>query len=344
MTTFLEDAGRWFLESGIRTPEGGVARFYRSDLASNVPVSSEITGYTVSALSYLHALTGDATYRDAALSSARFLVNDAWDAKAHTFPFEPRSDKAYFFDIGIIVRGLVATGSDEFRERAKKAALSLAFDFLGDGSFHPIIALPDKQPLPYQPRWSQTPGCFQLKAALAWLAMDDEQARRMFDVALAFSLATHESFLDDPDPERVMDRLHAYCYFLEALLYVASREECRAALAWGIARVSSLLREISPRFERSDVCAQLLRVRLIAHHLNAAALDEALARDEASRIAKYQSRDADPRLKGGFWFGKKGNEFLPYMNPVSTAFCLQALTLWVQHQRGAWSLDLGLMI
>src|SRR5208283_4291827 len=106
-----------------------------------------------------------------------------------------------------------------------------------------------KQPLPYEPQWSRSPGCYQLKSALAWLGLGDEHAARMFDAALASALATHESFLPgDTDPNRVMDRLHPYCYFLEALLFAA--EDHQSVLARGIDRVAELLREISPRFER----------------------------------------------------------------------------------------------
>jgi len=343
LRTFLEDAARWFLQSGIRSPEGGVARYYRSDLQKNVPVSTEITGYAVSALSYLYSTTGDEAYRDAAMESARFLANVAWDDASHTFPFELHSNLAYFFDVGIITRGLLSTGADEFRPRVRDAALSLAFDFIGDGAFHPIVTLPEKQPLPYEPQWSRSPGCYQLKSALAWLAVGDEQAARMFDAALASALATHESFLPgDEDPHRVMDRLHPYCYFLEALLYRA--QDCRAVLAGGIDRVAGLLRDISPRFERSDVCAQLLRVRLIAHHLNAVPLDAAAAAEEAARVGKYQAQSDDVRLDGGFWFGQKAGETLPYMNPVSTAFSLQALSLWEQHRAETWQFDLAQLI
>jgi hypothetical protein len=345
LTTFVEDAGRWFLRSGIRAPGGGVARYYRSDIGANVPVSAEITGYAVSALSYLHTITGDAAYREAAMESARFLANDAWDAQAHTFPFEIGSKLAYFFDVGIIVRGLLSTHSEEFCGRAREGALALAFDFIGDAVFHPIIQLPDKQPLPYERQWSRSPGCYQLKSAAAWLGIGDEHARRMFDAALASALATQESFLPgDEDRPRVMDRLHAYCYFLEALLFVAGREKCRAALAAGIDRVAELWRDISPEFERSDVCAQLLRVRLAAHHLGAVSLNEASAAEEAARVADYQARSADARLDGGFWFGRKGGELMPYMNPVSTAFSLQALALWEQHRAGDWRFDVGQLI
>lgn len=345
MTTFLEAAGRWFLRSGIRAPDGGVARYYRFDLGRNVPVSTEITGYAVSTLSYLHTITGHTIYRDAAMESARFLAQDAWDAHAHTFPFEMGSEFAYFFDVGIIVRGLLSTGAEDFCARAREGALSLAFDFIGEGVFHPIIHLPDKQPLPYQSRWSRSPGCYQLKSASAWLAIGGEHGSRMFEAALQSALQTHESFLPgDDDRHRVMDRLHPYCYFLEALLYVSQREECAAVLASGIERVAKLLRDISPEFERSDVCAQLLRVRLGAHYLKAVPLDEAAAADEAARVSKYQASSDDPKVDGGFWFGSKGAEMMPYVNPVSTAFALQALALWEQHRAGTWRFDAAQLI
>jgi hypothetical protein len=314
-------------------------------VGANVPVSTEITGYAVSSLSYLHAMTGDSAYREAAMDSARFLANDAWDREAHTFPFEIASNLAYFFDVGIIVRGLLSTGAEEFCDRARDGALSLAFDFIGDGTFHPVVSLPDKQPLPYEPQWSRSPGCYQLKSALAWLGIGGEHGSRMFDAALLSALFTHESFLPgDTDRNRVMDRLHPYLYFLEALLFVADQAECAAVLAAGIDQVAELLREISPQFERSDVCAQLLRVRLAAHHLGAVSLDETSAAEEARRVAGYQARSDDPRLDGGFWFGRKGGEMLPYMNPVSTAFSLQALALWEQHRAGNWSFEVRQLI
>ena len=339
------------MHSGIQDLHGGVARFYQSDSGTNARVSTEITGYAASALAYLHARTGKQEYLDAAVRAARYLTDQAWDPAASTFPFEPGSDRAYFFDIGIIVRGLLAvwraTGEEVFRVRAQEATLSLAFDFLGDGSFHPVISLPDKQPLEPEPqqakRWSRQPGCYQLKSALAWREIGDPHARQMFDASVAFALSGHEKFLDqESDREKQMDRLHAYCYFLEALLFT---EDHRDVLASGIGRAGKLLREIAPVFERSDVNAQLLRVRLIAHHLGRVPLDENAARQEAARAASFQALDAtDVRLRGGLWFGRKGTEVLPFSNPVSTAFGLQALALWDDHQAGRWSFELPQLI
>jgi hypothetical protein len=345
----LEDAGHWFLRSGIQELSGGVARYFRSDSGENAPASHEITGYAVSALVYMHRLTGVPEYLDAAVRAARFLARKAWSGENGTFPFEPASPLAYFFDTGIIVRGLLAawraTGDDEFRSRASDAALSLAFDFLGDGLFHPVISLPDKQPVPPETRWSRCPGCYQLKSALAWRELGDPDAVRLFEAALARALVSHESFLEgETNLEKIVDRLHAYCYFLEALLAVADRPECRRAFGGGVDRVASLRREAAPAFERSDVCAQLLRLRLIAHHLGAAPLDKKAAGEEADRVASYQATSADPRIHGGFWFGQKGGQRLPFVNPASTFFGLQALELWREHRAGEWRFQLNELI
>jgi hypothetical protein len=341
LSPILEQARCWFLHSGIQEPSGGVARYYRSDVCRNAPVSTEITGYAASTLAYLGAI-------DEATRAASYLTNDAWDASAHAFPFEPGSPHSYFFDTGIIARGLLAahraTGDRRFLDRATEASLSLAFDFMSDGVFHPIITLPEKQPVPYEPRWSRSPGCYQLKSALAWLDAGGDPGARVFESMLKWTLANHDSFLDGGDRDGIMDRLHAYCYFLEALLYAADRDDVRDALRRGINRVGTLLREISPQFERSDVSAQLLRIRLIAYHKEVMDLDQSAAREEADRAASYQSNSNDPRLRGGFWFGKKGGEILPFMNPVSTAFCMQALALWSDHQSGTWRFELPELI
>lgn len=355
MTTYLDRAGHWLLHSGIQETNGGVSRYYRSAAGGNLPVSTEITGYAVSAFFYLHSVTGDPEYKNAGVRAARFLTETAWDAQASTIPFELNSDRAYFFDAGIIVRGLLtawkATGDPQFLTRAREEALSMAFDFMGDGGFCPIISLPFKEPHPFEPRWSRSPGCYQLKPALAWRQIgildQDEQASKLFESSLASALATHDQFLPgESDREKVMDRLHAYSYFLEALLAVADRPEVQKALKKGIERAAQLFRDIAPVFERSDVPAQILRVRLAAHHLSAVTLDEKAAEEEANRVASFQvpAREPDQRLRGGFWFGRKGDTMLPFCNPVSTSFAMQALHLWDLHRQSAWNFELDDLI
>ena len=342
-------AGQWFLESGIQESNGGVARYYFTDRQQNARVSTEITGYAVSTFVYLFDLSGDSQYLDCAIRASRYLCRVAWDTTSSTFPFEPTNPGeqaySYFFDCGIIIRGLLAvhriTKDPEFLERAKDAALAMAYDFLAEEAVHPIITLPDKQPLPYEKRWSREPGCYQLKSALAWRDLAEATGQpalnQPFERMLEYSLATHDTFLPGTDQEeRVMDRLHAYCYFLEALQAVSDRKEVQEALKTGIARVAHHVRAIAPLFARSDVYAQLLRVRIFSRHF--IPIDNAAAEEEAAAVHTFARPD------GGFWFGRKAGELLPFSNPVSTSFCLQAITMWESFSQNASAVKLSALI
>jgi hypothetical protein len=334
--TFIDAAGRWFLQSGIQEASGGVARFYRLDLRQNARVSTEITGYAVSTLLFLHQRTGDSAYLDAGLRAARFLTRSAWDERLGTFPFEysngaPATGFAYFFDCGIIVRGLLsawrATEDPEFRDAAIAGGRAMLADFPSHDGIHPVLALPEKRPLAWEPRWSASPGCYQLKSAMAWhelFEITGEKAfQRGYESALQDALENDREFLPgESDQDRVMDRLHAYSYFLEGLLPVLDRPECAAALRDGVDRAAQYLRRIAPAFGRSDVYAQLLRVRLLAEASGVLSLNETAALHEAYQAASFQTDS------GGFLFGRKQGIDMPFINPVSTAFCVQALSMW----------------
>jgi hypothetical protein len=342
----LERAGRWFLESGIQEASGGVARYYLADAGRNRPVSTEITGYAASTLVYLHRLTGEQEYLDAALRAAAFLTRTAWDAERRTFPFECEGEPrlAYFFDCGIIARGLLsvwrATGDAQWLEAAAACGRSMARDFAAGLEMHPILRLPSMEPLPREPRWSRSPGCYQLKSAMAWFelfeATGEPEFRASYEQQLELALRTCSSFLPgESERDRVMDRLHAYSYFLEGLLPCAGRRACAVAICEGLGRVAGYLREIGPSFARSDVYAQLLRMRCFAAWNGAAPMDREAACSEGAQLAGFQCGGEDRRIGGGFAFGRRGAQWLPHINPVSSGFALQALAVWEQFQAGA---------
>jgi hypothetical protein len=352
--TIIDRAGVWFLRSGIQEAEGGVARYYRSDLQKNARVSTEITGYTVSFLVDLHARTGRKQVLDSALAGARFLESKMWNAAWSVFPFEYSSNGdqpeplAFFFDSGIIARGLLAawkaSGAREFRDTALACGRGMLERFGGASASHPRLRLPELCAVPYESRWSAEPGCYQLKSAMAWRDLFEESGdpafRTAYEEALAAALENSAGFLPgERDPERVMDRLHAFLYFLEGLLPAADRPECARALAAGVERVAQYVREIEPIFARSDVYAQLLRARLFAAQTGALPLDAEAAAREAGIAAAFQLESDDPRIDGGFAFGRKRGTMLPYVNPVSTAFCAQALAEWSAFQAGRPALD-----
>ncbi|MGD0299274.1 MAG: hypothetical protein ABSE86_19385 [Bryobacteraceae bacterium] len=357
--SLIERSGRWFLDSGIQESSGGVARYYRSDLGANAGVSTEITGYAVSTLLYLHQRTSLPPYLEAALRAARFLAKTAWDARLGTFPFEhskngtqPRA-LAYFFDCGIIVRGLLAawrvSQDDQLRETAIAAGRSMALDFRAAEAIHPILALPDKHPLAHEARWSATPGCYQLKSAMAWYELFETtggtEFLRAYEAAVESALRSERDFLPGASSrEQVMDRLHAYLYFLEGLLPVLDRSECVEAFRTGLDRVAAYVGEIAPIFVRSDVYAQLLRARLYGESLAGIPLDLGAATHEAELAASFQLESSNARVDGGFFFGRKGADALPYVNPVSTAFCLQALTQWDDRKNNAFEASRHVLI
>ncbi len=338
-------SGEWFLHSGIQQPDGGVARYYRTDEARNAPVSTEITGYAVSTFVYLHEVTKDQRYLDAATRAATFLV-EARDPFSGCMPFElDGRDLAYFFDSGIVVRGLLAAwralGDRQFLQAANalgEAMLKGGFDAGAD--FHPILDYGRMLPAIRNPmRWSQDSGCYQLKAAMAWWdlaeATGDENFRKQYARVLDYSLRNWSTFLPGhAERPKVMDRLHAFLYFLEGLLPRASEMRCTVALCDGIRRAGAWVREIAPEFIRSDVYAQLLRVRVYADGAGVAPLDREASAYEAGQLAGFQAADPDPRIEGGYWFGRAGQTRLPFVNPVSTAFALQALELWRQSESG----------
>ena len=345
-TSPLARAGRWFLDSGIQESNGGVARYYESDLRKNKPVSTEITGYTASTLVYLYLTTGEEIYLDRARWTARFLLHEGWDRELQTFPFEHPSPselshhRAYFFDCGIIIRGLLAvwrqTKEQDLLDLASSAARAMIADFRADADFHPILELPDRQPLSRTDHWSRSAGSYQLKSAMSWLEVAEATGEPSLKAAylemLDFALAAYPGFLPAATPHATMDRLHPACYFLEALTPVLDRADCASAFASMLISVDCFFREISQSFTRCDVVAQLLRARIYGAEI--VPLPDAVGEAEARTLQSFQLESEDRRLDGGYYFANRDGAPSPHVSPVSSGFGLQALQMWNDYKAG----------
>ncbi len=125
---FLERAGSWFLQSGIQEPSGGVARYYRTDSSRTRPSQMKLLAMRrAHCLPVARMLEGArSTTAMRRYAAGNYLTDQAWDSSSNAFPFEPNLSLTYFFDTGIIVRGLLTasrrTGSRS-RTRAREAAL-----------------------------------------------------------------------------------------------------------------------------------------------------------------------------------------------------------------------------
>ena len=71
-----------------------------------------------------------------------------------------------------------------------------------------------------------------------------------------------------------------------------------------------------------------LRHAAQANARGAVPLDRTRAEEEAAIVADYQFRDGEARVRGGFCFGTRDGRRMPFVNPVSTAFCAQAIAMW----------------
>jgi hypothetical protein len=336
----LARAGHWFLHSGIQEPSGGFARFYRSEIQKNMPVSTEISGYAASALVFLYRTTHEEQYLDAARRTAGFLVDQAWDEARQIFPYEhpsPTPDSrhlAYFFDCGIIIRGLLAVWRETHDSRLLDVAVRAAHGmsaFWSGRDYHPILTLPDKKPMPRNAQWSTSPGCYQTKSALAWWEVaaitGDEKLKRDYLDLIDAGIRSCCGFLAGADERlKAMDRLHALAYFLEALSPLLDRADCVETYADVMEQAARHRRELESDFVRSDVYAQTLRARIRASHV--IPVDTAAAREEAAALETFQAES------GGFFFGKRAGVVSPHLNPVSTAFAVQALEMWRAFEAG----------
>jgi len=340
----------WLAHSGIQKESGGVCRYYAADTGQYRNISTEITGYAIQAYATLPP-SGEPGLLSHALRAGQFLCYDTGDSPAGLLPFEtpvsgfPPSGTAYFFDCGIVVRALLAlwntTSDPQWVERAERCATAMITHMSRvDGSFFPMADLGTLQSRCGEGRWSEEPHVHQLKVAMGFLALAETTGSTMFskaaDQLLAWALRNHELFLPGSEkPDEVADRLHAYCYFLEGLLpFLQRRLDCSQVLQGGITRVEKLAGETRRSLERSDVLAQLLRLRLLADYLGGFELDVSAASWEAESIPAFQLFTNDKKTNGAFSFGRREGRLEPHANPVSTIFCLQALRMWQDYHNG----------
>ena len=107
-------------------------------------------------------------------------------------------------------------------------------------------------------------------------------------------------------------------------------------MQWGILRVENLVEEMAPQFQRSDIIAQLLRLRFYADTFGVMEIDHDTAESEVAALIEFQQQSSDPRVDGGFAFARRGAEIVPHMNPVSTVLAVQALTMWESAEQGTF--------
>ena len=352
MNSCIYSGFQWLTHSGIQRPSGGVSRFFHTEVNKYASVSTAATSYFVSGLLQSSEIDPDAAV-ESAQAAGRFLLDHAFDDEVGLFRHEVVEEGdlqawSYLLDSTAGVRALLdlwkATQEPAYAEKAERCGIAIKENLSRmDGSFFPVFDLERKMPYEADEPWWQQPGVYHLKSALAFRLLADvvglHEFKAMSDDLLRWCLKRHEGFAErEPTAERTMSRLHAYSYFLEGLLPDAGLDaECSRALQFGILEIENLSQDVGHEFQRCDVLAQLLRLRLFADRLGIMELDYQQAGNEAAAIEEFQRQSSDPQIDGGFAFARKDSQLTADANTTATVFSLQALQMWEQASAGGFS-------
>ena len=358
-------AERWLLQSGIQerqtgTPmHGGMRAWYDQSKASFSFFYTEITGYAVTTLLYLHQLHPDPAYLERARDAAEWLLTRAREPQTgllrcrfHAGGWEQH---ACAFDNGMCMNGLVNMFRCTEERRYLAAALDLGAWLVDvmqatNGSFFVKYDVGTRTPYSPGGKWSQISGSFLLKVAIGLLNLGDASGDPRYTQA-ARALCEWGVTLQEPGGRfRTSPSgdtfLHPHCYAAEGLL-VAGRmlHEPRwvQAAAQAVAWISPHQRATGgfPAFfeegkfvpvESPEMTAQVLRLWLLLHHdeypVLALDTEAAVRRIIASQVVSPQKEAQGGFVAGDAWFhGEPHDHTGQHVNSWISMFSLQALTL-----------------
>ena len=358
-------AERWLLQSGIQerqtsTPMyGGVHAWYDLPKAAFSFLYTEITGYAVTTLLYLHHLHPDPVYLERARDAAEWLLTHARDPQAGIlrcrFDTTGWAQHACAFDNGMCLNGLVNMFRCTGETRYLAAALDLGAWLVEtmqakNGSLFAKYEVETKTPYSRDKKWSQMSGSFLLKVAIGLLNLGDASGDPPYTEA-ARVLCEWGTTFQEPDGRFRTSPLgdtflHPHCYAAEGLLVagrVLGEPKWLQAAAQAVAWISphQLATGGFPAFfeggkfvavESPDITAQVLRLWLLLRHDErpVLAIDEeaAVSRIIASQVVSPQKEVGGGFMAGDAWFHREPHDHTgQHVNSWASMFCVQALAL-----------------
>lgn len=384
LNTAVERAIKWLTSSGIQNNGSGPAAhgsfkaWYEQDTQAYPFVYSEITGYLVTLMCYLWERTQDDRYLRSATMAGDWLLNTTHEPNGGfrcLYPLRPsrfdfKKSQMYAFDNGVILNGLVnfyrATKQEKYLASAVTAADWLVYSAQKPtGAFYPVYQLDEDRFFESDKEWSVCSGSYHAKIAIGLLNLYDlTHKRKYLDAAIRvcdFALGCQDetgrfiSFLS-----RGGTNAHPHCYTAEGLWVAGSyldREDYLESSSRGVrwlldlqspeGYIPRLCLDDGPVYnERVDAICQTLRLAIL--HMAKGRLPETYeGRVELllTIIPKYQALDKDPRVGGGFYFGRESNgRVIPHVNVWVTAFAVQALQVYSDYCAGRLDLNPFLLV
>lgn len=355
-------ARNWLLNSGIQNQEnnnlkGSFNCWFDTETKTYPFVYSEITGYALTALTYLD----DEETKNRAVITANWLKSIAQlDNKGFLClysstknEFYEKENQIYTFDTGIIINGLLnlyrITKENSILESAKKAADWLVEIQNPNGSIHPRFNRDYNKIDNDSNSWSTISGSFHCKISMGMLNLfditKDERYKIFVERICNYSLEkqTKEGRFNTYE-NQVGTNLHPHCYSAEGLLaagiYLKNEryiEAAAKATEWILKNQKE--ESITPRIfinngfnynERTDVISQTLRLTIIMKELGYLKEDYDInIKRTFNRLISLQSQKNKDNQEGGFFFGNlsSGKE-AKHINSWCTMFAMQAIKLY----------------
>ena len=290
---------KWLLHSGIRIKEGPDkgAMYGWKDLETGVYpfVYNEITGYSITAFSWIYSELGDEVALDAA-KYASYWVLQNMDSHNHLLPtgkamldtFNKKGDLTnlvYAFDNGVIVSGLLSlykiTADPKLLYASEAIAQAIIKRFYVSSKLTAVLDRNFKSvDRNNDMKWSMVSGPYHSKLALGILDMSDITSNNLYR-EVSHSICDSVGSLQTPEgrfitnPEKEITYLHPHLYACEGLIYSGIKETNQEYFEKGVNGIKWAIRSmvsnggILPRstietgLDQSDCISQLLRLTIL---------------------------------------------------------------------------------
>lgn len=345
----------WLLKSGIQADDGGFYAWQDMNDKSHPYLYSEITGYAITTLCFLYAITGNNIFIEKAKKAANWIENEAMDQSGGILTRKYLKDSVehysfergniYSFDCAMAVFGILKlysiTKDAKYLELCEKVINFLNNKMLkADGLYYPVFDTKKNGPEEGFNKWSTQSGSFHCKLALmlcefASLKKDPSYnaiAKRLIEASVDLFCKDNRFITNIRDDS---SHLHPYSYTLEGMLYYsymtkdgsyrdAAEKVFRKLISFqypdgGFPTQVSADRKSDIAYQRSDMQAQILRLSYF--------MDGKFDREKLlERLLSFQSMTGD--CKGGFLFGTDHDGTVKrHSNTWCSMFALQALYL-----------------
>jgi hypothetical protein len=341
-TDAVRASENWLLTSGIQSKDGYFFAWVDRNEDRFAFPYPEITGYGITALCFLSALTPNGSHLKAAERAADWLCLKAIAPEGGVrsrFNFQPEPDRRaelsrlYAFDSAMAGYGLLQSytrgGKKEHLDGAKRIYHFLSSRLRRDeGSFNPFYDEQSRKHGMDPERWSGLTGGYGAKLSLFLLEMahhGEANAKGAAESLLDHTAAACKNGLFEGNQQKTGVDAHPHAYTLEGLLagYVHLKkpsylESIHQGHAWLKKFVAS---QTNLDNVRTDVIAQTLRIALILSSLGITVerpwIDMLLDHLTASQIKNGKHK--------GAWTFRNNGEGKDHANAWSTFFALQAL-------------------